>query len=281
MNFFLFNSRKPTDGGTRASTGGSRVKRGLSAAVVAAFALVSGCSDNSYNAGGPTVEPTVPALTTVEVSLSFNTLEIGQVVTLAAKGFDQFGQSIAIGPATFASSNPGVVIVSANTGLTFGIAPGTVDITATVGNKVGHFALTITKPSIRINEVVSNLDVPGGYIELINPSDLPVDLGGWTVMMSDPQNFVVLPSGFIIPAHGYLTVNEINIPHGIASSDAVRLFSHFEVLIDQFDWRGNPQPNFSRCPELDGPFLVRSATRRAANDCATTFAPASQAGGAR
>ena len=126
---------------------------------------------------------------------------------------------------------------------------------------------------LRMLEVLTNFDRPGGFIELINPSDRDVDLGGFTVSTSDPTYFVTLPPGFIIPAHGYLTVNEQNIPRGIGASDAVRLFSRFDVLLDQFSWVGHPQLDFSRCPELNGPFLVTVPTRRAANDCENAHPP--------
>lgn len=250
--------------------------KGAMILVVALTGLV-GCSDYSpgrdYTPVDPPVSPPIPVLTSVNIVVPSDTIELSQIVTASVAALDQFGHPIATGPATFTSSTSGIVVAGATSGLIFGVSPGTADIAATINGKTGHLTITVVKPRIRINEIVTNGDVPGGFIELINPSDKDVDLGGFTLTTLDVFNVVALPPGFIIPAHGYLTVNEINFPRGIGASDAIRLFSRFDAILDQFSWVGNPQQDFSRCPELDGPFLVRAPTRRAANDCENTQVP--------
>lgn len=237
------------------------------AVILAAAICFGGCADYNNSTGYPPVAPAVPVLTAVSISAPAEQIEAGQFITAIAVGLDQFGQPITAGAPLYASSKPEVAAISPTTGQMFGISSGATEITATIDGKIGRRTITVAKPAIRINEIVTNGDIPGGFVELVNPTNIDVDLGGWTLTASNVFSSVVVPAGFIIPAHGYAVVNEINFPEGLKASDAVHLFSKFGVQVDAYSFLGNPQLDYSRCPEVDGPFLISVPTRRAANDC--------------
>lgn len=157
--------------------------------------------------------------------------------------------------------------INAHTGEIFGRTPGATEISATIGGKTVRRTLNVAKPPIRINEIFTNGDLPGGFVELVNPSDFDIDLGGWSLSASRVFATVILPAGLIIPAHGYRLIFESNFPEGLAASDAVHLFSRFGVQVDAFSFLGDPQLDDSRCPEIDGPFVVSVPTRRLPNAC--------------
>ncbi|MBN1759990.1 MAG: lamin tail domain-containing protein [Chitinispirillaceae bacterium] len=74
-----------------------------------------------------------------------------------------------------------------------------------------------------VNEVVSNA-VGGDAIELFNPGDDPVDIGGWflTDRASDPMRFVI-PTGTVLPAGGYHYFTEDDFNN--AGASALKPFS--------------------------------------------------------
>lgn len=238
-----------------------------SAVILAAVTCFGGCADYNNSTGYPPVAPAVPVLTAVSISIPVEQIEAGQAITAIAVGLDQFGQPITAGAPVYASSKSEVAGISPTTGQILGISSGATEITATIDGKIGRRTIAVVKPVIRINEIVSNGDTPGGFVELINPSNVDIDLGGWTLTAANVFSSVVVPGGFIIPAHGYAVINEINFPEGLKASDAVHLFSKFGVQVDAYSFLGNPQVDYSRCPEVDGPFLISVPTRKAANDC--------------
>lgn len=50
-------------------------------------------------------------------------------------------------------------------------------------------------PTIVANEIRSNDDGPGGWVELYNPTDRTVDLGGWKVANEHIEHAAALPAG--------------------------------------------------------------------------------------
>ncbi len=106
--------------------------RGLTALAV----LLSGC-------GGKDA-PTTPApvLTTVVVSLSPATIQVGQSATASAAGLDQNGVAIGVGAVTWSSGTPLVASVSPG-GVVSALTPGQAQIIATSGSKSGQQAVTV------------------------------------------------------------------------------------------------------------------------------------------
>src|SRR5262249_46778025 len=110
-----------------------------------------GCANNELDI---TLPATPPVLTKVLVSVASTSVEVGQVQTASAIGLDQRSSAIGTGPVVLSSSNPEVAGVSPTTGFFLAIAPGTAQITATIGAKSGSKTITVSKaPGIRINEV--------------------------------------------------------------------------------------------------------------------------------
>ena len=75
-----------------------------------------------------------PSLT-IDVSVATTQMEVGQEATATARGRDQYGVPVDIGPITWTSRHPEVVLINPNTGAMLAIAPGTTEITATVDGK--------------------------------------------------------------------------------------------------------------------------------------------------
>jgi hypothetical protein len=215
-----------------------------------------------------------PALTTVDVTLESSSIEVGQTSSSSAVALDQFAAPISATSVTYFSSNPAVAVVSPTTGNILAIAPGTAQIIATIDGRSGQRTITVSSPpGIKINEVKSNGDAPGGWVELLNPTAFAVDLSGWTLTDSNVLHSVPLPAGTTIPSHGYLLVDEANFPAGLAAVDAVHLFSRFSVQVDGYAWTSTPATTLGRCPDGTGDFVVTStATRGATNTCAKTAA---------
>jgi formylglycine-generating enzyme required for sulfatase activity len=84
----------------------------------------------------------VPVLTTITVSLSANTIQVGQTAGTMVRGTDQFGAPIATGAVTWSSSIPTVATVSASGSIT-ALAPGETSVIATSGSVTGQAALTV------------------------------------------------------------------------------------------------------------------------------------------
>ncbi|HEY5489595.1 MAG TPA: Ig-like domain-containing protein [Gemmatimonadaceae bacterium] len=84
----------------------------------------------------------VPVLTTINVSLSAMSLQVGQTATASATGEDQNGASIATGAVTWSSSATAVATISAGGAITV-VGAGQTQITATVGSLSGHATLSV------------------------------------------------------------------------------------------------------------------------------------------
>lgn len=124
-------------------------------------------------------------------------------------------------------------------------------------------------PQILINEVNPNGNLPGGFVELFNPTANAIDLYGWTVSDGDVSNRFTFPAGVVIEAGGYAAVNEVTLPNELGATDAVHLFSPSGVQSDTYSWSDNaPGVTYGRCADGRGPFVVNlAATRKATNAC--------------
>ena len=121
-----------------------RTRECLAGACTLALAavLVASCSGGGKDAG-PTVPVTpAPVLTTVTVSLSPSTIQVGQSATATAAGLDQNGATASLGTVTWSSGAPGVATVSVS-GAVSGVSSGQALITATSGGKSGTSAITV------------------------------------------------------------------------------------------------------------------------------------------
>jgi hypothetical protein len=129
---------------------------------------------------------------------------------------------------------------------------------------------TTIAASVRINEVESNLGVPGDWVELHNRAATPFDLGGHVFRDNDDSRGYVIPAGTIIPANGFLVLDEAQFGFGLGASDQARLFApDGTTLVDGHTWTAHATTTWARCPDGTGNFVTASiVTKGSANDCA-------------
>ena len=217
--------------------------------------------------GAPPVPPRV--LTNVELSVADTVLEVGQFTTATASFRDQLGEPVIVTRVAFTSSNPEVAGINSDDGSILAVSRGTTTITASAEGKTSARALTVGDPApIFINEVAVRSTGWTGWVELYNPTTKPVDLTGWTVTNTNPFRSGVVPAGSIVPARGFLAIDEANFPNGLPAREAIHLFSRFGVQSDAFAWGHDPVTSFGRCPDGESPLIVTAAqTKGAANVC--------------
>lgn len=104
-------------------------------------ALGGSCGGGKDAAPSSPTAPT-PVLTTVMVTLSVTSIEVGQSATASASGVDQDGRSISTGAVTWSSSAPSVATVSA-IGTVTGMGAGSAMVTAAVNGKAGSATLAV------------------------------------------------------------------------------------------------------------------------------------------
>lgn len=218
--------------------------------------------------GEPGVSPT-PTLTTIDVTLGASAIEVGQVIKVRATPLDQYGDSIAVGEPTYSSSDKTVAEVDPKTGDILGISSGSAQIIASVGARSGQRTVSVAfPPMVVVNEIESNDDAPGGWVELYNPTDRTVDLAGWKVANEHVSSVGTLPSGTTIAAKGYLVLDESIFPLGISRLGGVHLFSRFNVIVDDPFWSSPMQSTIGRCPNGTGDLVpLASPSKGSANVC--------------
>ena len=206
---------------------------------------------------------------TVDVTVAHTELEVGQQDQATAIVRDQYGTPIDAGPVTWSSTFTPVAGISPTTGQILAIASGNTEIVATVAGKVGRLKITVSPPPLLINEVFPNGDLPGGWVELYNPTPHAVDLAGWTVTNNDLSASFTFPAGVTIESGGYAAVNEVTLPHPLNATDAVHVFNKFGVQSDGFAWTANVVgTSYGRCPDGVGGFVtLQTPTRKAINAC--------------
>lgn len=108
--------------------------------------LTAGCGGGASN-GVTAPISTTPVLATVKVSLSRDTLVVGDTATVSAEGLDQNRAAFRIGTPKWSTTSPGVATVSA-TGVVTAIAAGRTTLVASVDGKVGEGSLIIVQATI-------------------------------------------------------------------------------------------------------------------------------------
>ncbi len=123
--------------------------------------------------------------------------------------------------------------------------------------------------AIKVNEVESNGGTPGDWAEFYNTSAVPVDLSGYMFRDSDNTRQYVLPAGTIVPASGFLVLEEAQFGFGLGANDQARLFEPDGItLVDSYAWTAHSTLTYGRCPDGTGAWATTSiSTKGAANDC--------------
>jgi len=132
---------------------------------------------------------------------------------------------------------------------------------------------------IVINEVESkdtDSTVGGGpdWIELYNMGDTDVNVTGWLLRDDDPDHLAPIPAGKIVPAHGYLVLENTDaggagdFDFGLGNPDEVHLYTPDDVEVDQLGYTDHARTTLGRCPDGTGEFAVTfEATKGGPNAC--------------
>lgn len=128
-----------------------------------------------------------------------------------------------------------------------------------------------------INEVESNGDtVNGDWIEIGNPTGVPLDVSGLVVKDDDDTHAVTVPAGTTVPAGGLVAVVTENAAKtgpagafGLGGADSARLFrADGTTLIAEHAWTAHAATTYGRCPDLVGAVIATGAgTFGTANTC--------------
>ncbi len=130
-------------------------------------------------------------------------------------------------------------------------------------------SVAVAQASVRVNEVESNVGTPGDWVEFHNSSGTSVDLTGYVFRDNDDTRGYALPAGTVIPANGFLVLDEAQFGFGLGAADAARLFAPGGTqLIDSYAWTAHAATTYGRCPDGTGSFATTTLTTKgAANDC--------------
>jgi len=120
-----------------------------------------------------------------------------------------------------------------------------------------------------LNEVESSGGTPGDWVELFNAGTNPADVSGWRFLDNDPTHTAfVIPAGTVIPAAGFLVLDEAGFGFGLGAADSAQLFDASNAPVDSFSWTAHAPTTYGRCPDGGGAFrITTSATKGTANNC--------------
>ena len=122
---------------------------------------------------------------------------------------------------------------------------------------------------VRINEVSSD---PTDFVELVNTSDSPVDIAGWTVVDNDPTHVpvaIVSTSTVLAPGALYsFQMSAIGGP-GLGKGDSVTVAAPDGTTIDSYAWPAgqHASPSHGRCEGVATLIPNTAATPGTANSC--------------
>lgn len=139
-------------------------------------------------------------------------------------------------------------------------------------------AAPATADDIVINEIESNGDPAGDWIELANrDTDNELDISGWTLIDDDPTHEpIVFPEGATIESGGYLVQITDQDPDyfGLGGDDTVTLRDAAGTIVDSTTWDGHSPASWGRIPDMTGDFAVTGeSTRGGANITASDVDP--------
>ncbi|WP_166874699.1 lamin tail domain-containing protein [Salinibacterium sp. ZJ450] len=145
---------------------------------------------------------------------------------------------------------------------------GTFGLTAVETKGLANDCEIPASAALLINEVESNGDAAGDWVELVNTSFLPVDASNLVLRDNKDASSLVIPAGTSIAAGGLFSI--LTEPaFGLGGEDSVRLFDTDGVtIIDQHSWATHATTSYGRCPGIDGFTETSAVTRDAVNECA-------------
>ena len=128
-----------------------------------------------------------------------------------------------------------------------------------------------------LNEVESNGDSRGDWVEVANPTSAPIDVSGYTIVDNDPKHTpmalsTLTPVGAeasltLAPgAHRAFYTESGDSGFGLGKDDSVTLANPAGVAVDTTSWPAHAEQTWGRLPDLTGDFAQTPApTPNAAN----------------
>ncbi|MDB4875792.1 MAG: hypothetical protein JWM41_2238 [Gemmatimonadetes bacterium] len=162
-----------------------RVRRHVWVAVACFLVLIGAASCG----GGGTTPPPPPVLTTITVTVSPSSIQVGQTATASASGLDQNGASIAVGTVQWTTGNASVATVSA-AGVVTGVGAGQAQIIATSNGKQGQASITVTAVTVAQCSSSTTVQMALGEIRTLTAAQtVSLCLGGLTAA----SEYVLIP----------------------------------------------------------------------------------------
>lgn len=165
------------------------------ALIALALLAATACSSDDI-----TTKP--PELRDLTVTVSPNTLLVGETASATAAGIDQFGAAIATGTVTWSSNATAVATVSAS-GVVTGVGPGTAMIGAAVGSLNKMQVITVVAPTVTTltasaptTTLVQGQTVTAGATA-VDQSNRPIATGAVTWTSATPAVASVNATGVI------------------------------------------------------------------------------------
>lgn len=210
-------------------------------------------ADLASDTGGTSGDQTAAG----QIRVLVNGLEVTPVYAGRSQGYPGLDQVVFTLPASTALSCFVTLQVRAG---------GVLSNAATIATAAGD-ACPAT-PNVRINEVESNGGTPGDWVELYNPGPGPANLAGYVFKDNDDTRNHVLPATAVIPAGGYLTLEEADFVFGLGAADSARLYRPDGTLADSYTWAAHAGNTYGRCPNGTGALTnTTNVTKGTANDC--------------
>ena len=125
---------------------------------------------------------------------------------------------------------------------------------------------------VRINEVESDGDSTD-WVEVVNASDAPVDISGWTIMDNDPAGHAAdvtpVPAGTVLAPGGYYVFDQNkDFSFGLGKADSATLRNADGAIVAEYSWTAHAAVSYGRCPDATGDFVDQTAsTKGAVNNC--------------
>jgi peptidoglycan/xylan/chitin deacetylase (PgdA/CDA1 family) len=141
---FSWASSDPTIATVNALNGEGQ-NTGIATGVAAGDATITVSANGKYAPSiHLTVKPAPPVLTTLGISPTNATVEVGQTQSFTVTGLDQFGAPIGVPSALWDCASSAATVSSS--GVATAVSPGSAQITVTAGGITGHVFLTVTVP---------------------------------------------------------------------------------------------------------------------------------------
>lgn len=131
---------------------------------------------------------------------------------------------------------------------------------------------TAAATEVKINEVESNGDPTGDWVELYNTGSTPVDIGNFVFSDNSSATYVI-PAGTIIAPGAFLVVNDNSagspgFSFGLGAADTAELFgTDGTTVIDTYSWTAHAASTYGRCPDGSGAFVATASSKGVANSC--------------